>query len=301
MMENTPFGKSNSSFAVETEADITRIEFLQGDKKLSLEKTGDNWLINKGSEARKSAVVFILRTLGELKIKSPVSVEVFEKEVIKKEVDPIKVSIYEKRKLVKSFFVYKTGSNIYGNIMKMKASSKPFIVYLPGYEDNLGSHFVVNELFWKPYIVFNLLPSQIASVKLENIADTSSSFVISCKNKVFSLSDSKSEISGWDTLKVKRYFSYYTSIQFESWAFDLSNAEKDSIDSMAPVYRIAVKPQQGPEIILSVWQKWNLVNGEKKSDTDRVWAKTNLKDEILVMRYFDLDPILKKRSYFFTQ
>jgi hypothetical protein len=34
-------------------------------------------------------------------------------------------------------------------------------------------------------------------------------------------------------------------------------------------------------------------------DSDRVWAKTNQRDEIFIMRYFDLDPILKKRGYFF--
>jgi hypothetical protein len=31
-----------------------------------------------------------------------------------------------------------------------------------------------------------------------------------------------------------------------------------------------------------------------------VWGKTNNRDDVFVMRYFDLDPILKKRSYFFS-
>ena len=295
----TPFGSSNTSFAVDPDIKISRIDLFQGDKKLSLEKSGENWLVNKKDEARKSAVLFILRTLREIKIKSPVSSEIFDNEIIKKQIDPVKVNIYERRKPVKSFFVYKTGSNIYGNIMKMRVSSKPFIVYVPGYEDNIGASFVVNELFWMPYMVFNLLPSQISSVRLENLQDSSSSFIINCGKKELLLSDLKKDISGWDTSKVKRYLTYYTAIPFESWAFDLSDNEKNSIESGIPQYRITVKQSDGKEIILTVWERLNSVNESRMKDSDRVWAKTNQRDEIFIMRYFDLDPILKKRSYFF--
>jgi hypothetical protein len=297
----TPFGKNNSSFAVDPDVEITRIDLFQGDKKLSLEKSGENWLINKKDAARKNAILFLLRTLRETKIKSPVSSEIFFNEIVNKQIDPLKVNVFKKRKLVKSFLVYKTASNLYGNIMKMKASSKPFIVYIPGYEDNIGAHFVVNELFWKPYMVFNLLPSQIANVKLENISDSSSSFIVNYNKKVFSLSDFSRDISGWDTSKVKRYLTYYTAISFETWAFDLSEAERKNIISRSPLYRITVKRSDGDEIILKVWEKWNNVSGTLTKDTDRVWAKTNQRDEIFVMRYFDLDPILKKRSYFFAE
>ncbi|MBA4322111.1 MAG: hypothetical protein C0408_04775 [Odoribacter sp.] len=297
----TPFGKDNSSFAVDTETEITRIDFFQGDKRLSLEKTGEGWLINKKDAARKNAIIFILRTLKEIKIKSPVSVENFDNVIIKKNIDPVKVNIYSKRKLLKSFFVYKTGSNIYGNIMKLKASSKPFIVYIPGYEDNIGTHFNLNDLFWKSYMVFNLLPSQIASVKFENSSDSSFSFIINCNKMEYSLSDFRRAISGWDTLKVRRYLTYYTAIPFETWAFDLPATEKRIIESGPALYRITVKQSNGEENTLTIWEKWNFINGDKKRDTDRVWAKTNLLDEIFIMRYFDLDPILKKRSYFLTE
>jgi hypothetical protein len=296
-----PFGKNNSSFAIDPEVQITRIDLFQGDKKLSLEKSGESWLINKKDEARKNAVLFMLRTLREIKIKSPVSAEIFDNEVIKKQIDPVMVNIYKKRKLVKRFFVYKTGSNIYGNIIKMKVSSKPFIVYIPGYEDNIGTHFIVNDLFWKPYIVINLLPSQIASVKLENLADTSSSFLISCSKTEFLLNNLKKNISGWDTSSIKRYLTYFTSIPFETWAFDLPETEKKRIESGLPLYRITVKKSTGEGIILTIWEKWITNNGTTKKDTDRIWAKTNLRDEIFVMRYFDLDPILKKRSYFLNK
>lgn len=163
-----PFGKNNTSFAVKSGTEITRVDFFQGDKKISLQKSDGNWTVNKTLEARKSAVLFIIRTLKEMKIKSPVSSEIFRNEIISRRIIPVKVNVYERRKMVKSFYVYKTTSNIYGNIMKMKISSKSFIVYIPGYEDNVGTHFNLNELFWQPYTVYNLLPSEIAAINLEN-------------------------------------------------------------------------------------------------------------------------------------
>jgi hypothetical protein len=62
------------------------------------------------------------------------------------------------------------------------------------------------------------------------------------------LSDLKKDISGWDTLKVKRYLTYYTAIPFESWVFDLSENEKNSIESGMPLYRITVKQQPREKI-----------------------------------------------------
>lgn len=106
---------------------------------------------------------------------------------------------------------------------------------------------------------------------------------------------------GWDSLKVRRYITYYTSISFDSWAPDLTETEKRNIESGLPLYRIAVTKPNGEETAITIWEKWNRVNGEKKRDTDRVWAKTNLQADFFIMRYFDLDPIIKKRTYFFPE
>jgi hypothetical protein len=294
-----PFGKDNSSFGVDPDIKITRLELIRKDKKVSIEESGGEWFINKEEVARKSAVFFILRTIREMRIKSPVSSELFDNEIVRKQIEPVRVNVYSKRRLIRSFYVYRTLSNVYGNIMKMKASSKPFIVYLPGYEDNIGIHFVPDELFWKPYIVFHLLPSEIASVRHEIISDSSSSFVVRCSNGTFSLSDLKKEVAGWDTSKVKRYLTYFTSIAFENWAFDLSVKDRKNIESGPPLYRITVRQSDGKEIILTVWERWMYENEIRKPDTDRVWAKTNQRDEIFIMKYPDLDPVLKRISYFF--
>jgi hypothetical protein len=295
----SPFGKTNSSFASEPGKEITRIEFLENGKRLTLEKKDESWLINGKSEARKSGILFILRILKEIKIKSTVSPELFESEISGKNIIPVKVKVYEKRRLLKSFLVYKTGSNVYGNIMKIKQASKPFIVYVPGYEGDIGSGFTVNELFWQPYTIFNLLPSEIASVKLENMSDSASSFSIINKDHHYFLSGASGRLTGWDSALVVRYISYFAWVPFESWAFKLSEAEKKSIEAQHPMFRFTVITTTGKKTVLSLWGIVTSKGSVNEIDSDRLLGKTDEKDELFIMRYFDIDPLIKKRSYFF--
>jgi hypothetical protein len=301
LKSRSPFGKNNSSFACIPKKEITKIEFSQDRHKLSLEKKGVNWFINERIEARKSGILFILRILQEIKIKSPVSSELFDSEITAKGIVPISVKVYENRKLLKTFLVYKTQSNTYGNIMKLKGGSKSFIVYIPGYESNIGSGFTLNELFWQPYTVFNLLPSEITSVKFENFSDTASSFSITDRNHLYIFPDMNRELKGWDSALVKRYISYFTRIPFESWAFDIPETEKKKLESEKPLYRITVGTSAGKTTILTMWEKMSGEGGEKTRDSDRLFGKTQNSDEFFIIRYFDIDPLLKKRSYFFPR
>jgi hypothetical protein len=176
LKERSPFGGSNSSFGIDPKKEITRIEFTADTHKLFLEKKGETWLVNDSHETRKSSIQFILKILGGLVIKSPVTPELFNDEIVNKNIVPEARLL--KKKLLKSFLVYKTNSNRFGNIMKMREGAKPFIVYVPGNEVEIGSAFNLNELFWQPFTVFGLLPSEISSVTVENMSEPGSSFMI---------------------------------------------------------------------------------------------------------------------------
>jgi hypothetical protein len=294
-----PFGGNNSSFSCDPAHDITTIEFSAGKNKLTLVKRDASWLVNGKTEARKSAIVFIIRILREIEIKSPVSPDLFSSEISKKGIEPVKVKIYDGRKQLRSILVYKTGSNSYGNIMKLSESSKPFIVYVPGYDGEIGSAFTLNELFWKPYTVFNLLPSEIASVEFENHTDTSASFSIASVKHHIVLSSHGRELSGWDSTLVSRYLSYFAWIPFEKWDLEMTPEEKKSLLMSGPLYRITVVNQNGKKSVLTMWERNLDKGGAKVKDSDRLIGKTDADSEFFIMRYFDIDPLIKKRSYFF--
>jgi len=54
LKSRSPFGNSNSFIASKPQKEITKIEFSQKEKKLTLEKEGSNWLINDRIETRKA-------------------------------------------------------------------------------------------------------------------------------------------------------------------------------------------------------------------------------------------------------
>jgi len=301
LKERSPFGGKNTSFAVSPQNEITAIEFTDGQSTLHLERKGEEWIVNKRFETRKSSILFILRILTCMEIKSPVTPEMFNKEIVDNGIAPVKVKVSEKGRVIKSFLVYKTASNTYGNIMKLREGSKPFIVYVPGNDIEIGSAFTLNELFWQPYTVFNLLPSDIYSVTLMNIADTSASFRIKNENNRLMFYGQSAELAGWDTSRLIRYISYFTHVPFESWAFYLSDDAKQKIKKQKPLYEITVTETDGDKTTLVLWERSIDDNGVRKSDTDRLWAKNDGNDEIFIIRYTDIDPLLKKRSYFFTR
>jgi hypothetical protein len=296
-----PFGSANSNFACDPKDEITRIEFAAGEKQLSLEKRGDTWLVGGTKEARKNGILFITKVLREIRIKSPVSSELFNTEIKEKGIEAEKIKVYSGRKLIRSFLVYKTASNPYGNIMKLREGSKPFIVFVPGYDGEIGSAFTLNELFWQPYTIFNLLPSEIATIGFENFADTASSFRISAHNHHFALSAPARPLAGWDSALVTRYLSYFAYIPFEKWETGMGAAEKKKIELSVPLYRISVLGTTGKKSILTMWELEHEENGKRVRDSDRLLGKTQANDEFFILRYFDIDPLIKKRSYFFPE
>jgi hypothetical protein len=296
----SPFGRLNSSFSCDRNREITRIEISGADKEIDLIKNAGKWTVNNEEEARENAIDFMIRILYEIRIKSPVSDEMFEEVNTKKGVTPERIKVFDRRRLLGSFFVYRTESNLYGNIMKKKSGSKPFITYVPGYEGNIGYFFNPDELFWKPYVLFRYLPSEISEVRLEDFSQPQNSFSIIKKGTAFVLTDLERELPGWDTMKVARYLTYLFNIPFERWAPELTTAEAEEIVKENPLFRITVKDLRGMEQIVRLWQRWNYVEGKKVADEDRLWGMTGRAGHICILRYFDIDPLLKKRIYFFN-
>ena len=301
LRDRSPFGKSNSSFTVKEGTEITGIDLLKEDKKVSLRKHDNDWTLIDGREVRKQAVLMLERIVGSLEIKSPVTPESFDNDVVKKGIIPVRVNLRNGRRTVKSFWVYITDSNIYGNVMKVRVNSKPYIVYMPGFEGDIGKYFNPDPRFWQPFLIFSYLPSEIKSLDFRNMSDPSSSFRIENDNELISLSDNSGVLTGWDTTKVKRYLSYFTAVQFERWATELDPGKSDSIAGSRPIYIIGLQENNGSGRILSVWQKNESADDTGKIDTDRAWGKINNSGPMFLIRYFDLDPLIKRKSYFFEK
>ena len=293
------FSRRNTVFAVAREADVTLIEMKQGDERVVLRKGREGWTVNEAGEARSSAVGFLLQTIAEIAIKSPVSDDLFYREVVEPGLIPVRVRALSGRKLLTSFLVWKTESNIYGNIAKRRDLGKPFILYIPGYEGSIGFNFTLNELFWRPFNIFSLNQGQIASIEVFYPQQPDESFIIHNPFAATLPPDLKQGIEGYDTAMVRRYLSYFMWVPFEDWAYGLSADEVNEIVEGEPEVRISVVTSDGRTEALTLWQRNTGTGGEFVPDYDRVWGRKNDDPHLFVVRYFDIDPLLRKKRYFF--
>lgn len=297
--ERSPFGRNNSNFSSVPEKSITRIELSDDHSRIVLERKEDVWILNGNRETRSNSVLFLLKILSDISIKSTVSEELFNREINELGIRPVRVKVYEGRRILQSFLVYKTSSNSYGNVMKLREGSKPFICYVPGFDSDIGSAFTLKEAFWQPFTLFSHLPSEIASVTVTYINDPGSSFMIRNEEGSLSLYDPVNKLAGWDTSRIMRYLSYFANVSFESWASELSEREKTNIADSVPAYRISLESVKGNNVALTLWVRKTVENGVEKTDSDRLWGRTEASDEFVIVRYMDIDPLLKKRSYFY--
>ena len=62
---------------------------------------------------------------------------------------------------------------------------------------------------------------------------------------------------------------------------------------------ISVLKADGGTEMLRIWERYaEGEDGLPVGDTDRAWGAKGESNEIFVVRYFDIDPLLRKRSYF---
>lgn len=292
-----PFGKRNSSFAIKDGAEISLIEFSRGKEKLSLEKNNDgSWVVNGNYEARVNGITFIKGVLAGLEIKSTVSEEIFTKEIIAKNIEPVKVRVFSGNKTIGGFLVYKTQSNIYGNIMKTTPKSKPFIVNVPGYDFDIGSAFTLNENYWRPYTLFSSLPAEIAKIELINGADSLASYTIVNNFRENSVSIEPTFGSKPDTSLIKRYLTYFSMVPFESWALNIPAEQIVEITEGRYIFKLTISKSNGTTTTVTFWP----MDMDGKLDTDRLWARIDNNDNLVTVKYFDIDPVIKKRSFFFV-
>lgn len=298
--QESPFGNRNSSFSLDWTNEITSISISSKDKEVKLSKVDELWIVNNEMGARKSAISFILKTLEKLEIKSPVSDYLFQSLVGDEDIDPVIISINGKAGKRTSFLIYKSTDPSKGSILKKDKKSKPFFVTLPGYDTDPGRHFVADEKFWKPYHIFNLHPERISSINMSFLDEQMEDIEIIVNTDSVHLKVGNNVVRDVATDNLERYLSYFTFVPFETWEFGLSEADKNIILAKNPEIEIRVKTSDEEKIELRVWQREMIgVNG-LEPDTDRLYGELNRSGEIFVVKYFDLDPLIKTKEYFIT-
>lgn len=300
--------KELKNFAVEDTASITKI-FLADKSNINANVTLDkvapgNWKINGKYTARYDAIATLLYTIKKLEVKSPVAKSAFETVIKNLATEGVKIEIYQKDELTKTYYVGGPTEDMLGTFMLLENSNTPFIMQLPGLNGYLTPRYFTDETEWKERTVFNYKQSEIVSVAVEYPQDTSLSFILNVKGeKYFSITspDNKKIVSTIDTNMILAYLAAYQNIQYEVVMKNIDKAKQDSVLSSPPICLITVIDNKGNKNIVKMFLKpiseTSLTKEDKegnplKYDLDRMFALVNNGSDFVVVQHFVFDKLL---------
>ncbi|MEA1885764.1 MAG: hypothetical protein U9N72_00960 [Bacteroidota bacterium] len=295
---HVPFGAGNSVFYVENVGRINRITISDTGRSVSLKLKSNGWYVNGENEARPQAIDFILRVLEDVRIKSPVSEKLYKEVLENENTREIEVKVFDNMKIIQSFYIYRNTEDEQPGIMRKRKKTKPFIVHIPGYEIDPSTCFLTDETYWLPFTVFELRPDQISEIHFKYFNKPDSSFYIEQDEREIRFSNEYYSNERIDTLAIGRYISYFIYVPFEKWAYDISANEKDSITSSKPYFSLEVITDHSDTTKLFTWKKQIKEANNIKEDTDRLWGSLNKGEDLFIIKYYDLDPLIKQPSYF---
>ncbi len=286
-------------FAVKNPEKIKKIIIKSNTGAVSLENTKVGWMLNGIEEARMDAVNALIKTLTDLEVKSPIDKSVLENMLLDGDIEKVSISVKSALKTLKNYQVYKVSTNPYGNIMT-KGGKANYIMHVPGYPGDIGVFYTTRSNYWKPHIIFDYMLSDILSVEFISGIESLNSFRINRTGSgvyVLEEFDSGRIIENADPGQITRYLSYFHSIGFEKFLDSDTVALTNSILEDPALYTINVKDINNKEKLIKVFPVY-LDKDSAIIDNNYAYASISWENEMVLIKYFAIDPLLKGIDYF---
>lgn len=276
---------SDAAFSVEDTSQITRffISKKSGKNFHFVKQADGEWMVNDSWRAEKGLVDMVLGTIYEMRVKTPVP-KGYRNGVIRTLAGVgIKVELYNKEGIIKTFYVGDATADQMGTYMIMQGSEQPYIVHIPRFNGYLTSRFQVEELAFKDKAIFEYAPPHIKSISVEYPSGVRNGFVITPETV---------NEEGIDAVKVNQYISEYQKIHAEQFAvIENEKMLTDSLSGVKPVAVIRVEAKndaKSTEIMLY----------EAPNDNDRMLGHIPATKQYVWVQYFTFGKLMVDKSYF---
>lgn len=300
--------KELSDFAVSDTAGIDKI--FMADKKgkqLLLERKATGWILNGKIEARQDLVNLLLYTMKSLEVRSPVGKNLYNNTMKLLATNGIKVEIYSKQELIKTYYVGHPTMDNLGTFMYLEGSSVPFIMFIPGFNGYLTTRYNTNEKDWRSKNIFSLNPRSINEIKVTDNNYVDSSFTLLLKDSTYTIQTFNGKsLRMIDFNKVYTYLSAFANAKYEVVFEDMASTFKDSLMKAGPYKIIQVKTITGQTKQVSLYRK--KFTGESMApedddviypfDPDRFYLSVAGENEWYICQYLNWGKLLKTHAYF---
>ncbi len=315
-----------SDFAIEDTSKVTRIFLADKDgNEVTLERKNDaEWIINGKFDASIYKVNSLLKTMNDLKVRAPVPLSAHNTVVRRLASASVKVEIYQvkpwlnifnwiklfnKERLVKTYYVGGPSQDNLGTYMLMENSTKPYLVYIPRFRGFLTPRYSAKETDWRDHQIFDHEIDDIRTIELTFFKKPKESYkVYNIDNLHFDVIDQykKDTLKDFDTLKLISFVTAFEDMKCEAiLTKSLKQQFIDSVTSTRPVHRITVVDKKGDTTQLITYYKKGFSHLYQEDgaalepfDLDRLYGLTRKTGDFVMLQYFVFDKVLRPLSYF---
>ncbi len=306
LTRETSFSSRSASvdFSVKDTASITRILIKNplGDSLL-LARNEANWIINNRYRPEMRSVKALIYILHHIDIKSPVPKSKIQEINDEFETKSTSVKIYEGDRVIKTLYLLDSQEKGLFTYIKSQSNNHPFIAECLGIQGTIGKYFVTNSNYWRDKTLFNFSVYDLKSVDVRNHKYKEKSFSISSKEDegyvLFAYDSTRIEKSKINNEALMRYLSYLNYVEYIGGVMNMPDSQKDSILSSVPISSVSIRSADGQLVRVSFFPRtYKNKNNHHKTDYNYLYGEINDNQELVLLKYMDIDPILKDIDYF---
>ncbi len=293
------YAPTRNEFSVTDTGRIASVEISTADADVTLYRKEGAWLVN-GYPVKKGSVPALYTLLSKLEPGPPVSKALQERirEGLQGRSTLVRILMNDRQE--KAYRVYYDSLSAY-TFMLLEGSDLPFRVSIRGYrQKNLQELFSPHSGYWRDNLMLHCLPGDIRQIFLQNNPEPEKSFhVLRDGDGNFNVSRGilpESWIPASQEI-VNQYLAYFYDVRFEKFL----NPETDTLfHSDEPDYELSVELADRHSIRVELYpvSRRNYASGEFEPDYNRLYAHLVTGDEWVVVKYVQIDPLLKDFEYF---
>jgi len=277
-----------NNFAISDTASVSKIFIAdRNGTTITLNRNGNNWVVNNKYGVRKDAIKTILTTINKIRIQRPVPKKMLDNVIKRLSTQGVKIEIYlNKETPNKTYTIGGSTSNHLGTYMYLEGSEAPFIVHIPSFNGFLSPRYgiqgnKVNEKDWRTTNIFSLNAENIAKVTLNHIKHPEKSFTLNT-GPIILLNNLGNEVN----------FNQQNTLQFLN-AFEILNCDeykndKEKIEFATPIHELIVNNDTLRTYAIAA----KLIKGKEDKFTTKLMHATLNNGELMLIQDFVFNKVL---------
>ena len=297
------YARSAVEFAVTDTNLIRSVEILGRRGKVMLVKHEHTWRVNGSLPVRKDRMSGMLVLLSRLEVISPVSRSRSGEVSRQLQNEGKQVIITLDKAKSREYLVFHDTTETNATYMMLKDANTPFRMGVRGYKRrDLASLYETDERYWRDNLLLHYLPEQIQYISLQYKREPAWTFHLA-RNEAGEFEMSTGMVLGdWfepEPARLNQYLGYFYGIRFDAYADLGQDAPLEYEYSDDPDFVLEVGNSTGIRTSLSLFPVFTVdPAGIKKMNLNVLYARIDDWDGMVVLKYLEIDPLLKDPGYF---